>query len=62
MPERHKSPNGFYDMDRPSTAIFYVSGKLEKDLGFETDSYEDLLDPKLSGKTLLTDPTSSSPA
>ena len=62
VPEEYKSPNGFYNMDHLSTAAFCVNSKLEKDLGLEIDSYEDLLDPKLSGKVLLADPTSSSSA
>lgn len=62
VPEKYKSPNGFYNMDHLSTAAFAVNPKLAKDLGVEIKGYKDLLNPKLKGKILMADPSSSSSA
>ena len=62
LPDQYKSPNGFYNVDHLSTVAFCVNKDLEKDLGLEIKGYKDLLDPKLKGKILLADPSSSSSA
>lgn len=58
----YESPNGFYSMDHLSTVCFCVNTDLEKELGLNIQSYEDLLDPKLKGKIVISDPNSSSAA
>jgi len=58
----YKSPNGFYNMDHLSTVAFCVNKNIESDLGMSIKGYSDLLDPKLKGKILMPDPTSSSSA
>jgi len=58
----YKSPNGFYNMDHLSTVAFCVNKNLEAQLGLSIKGYADLLDPKLKGKILMPDPTSSSSA
>ncbi len=60
--EAYRSPNGFYNVDHLSTAAFCVNKNIEKELGMSIKSYADLLDPKLKGKILMADPTSSSSA
>lgn len=60
--EEYRSPNGFYNVDHLSTAAFAVNKNIEAELGMEITSYKDLLDPKLKGKILMADPTSSSSA
>lgn len=60
--EAYKSPNGFYNVDHLSSVAFAVNNNLEKELGLEINGYEDLLDPKLKGKIVMADPTSSSSA
>ncbi|MBQ8851963.1 MAG: extracellular solute-binding protein [Oscillibacter sp.] len=62
MPEQYQSNNGFYNYDHLSSVVFCVNTDLEAELGMEIDSYEDLLDPRLEGKVILSDPTSSSSA
>jgi len=62
MPEEYQSNNGFYNYDHLSSVVFCVNTELEAELGMEIDSYEDLLDPRLEGKFILSDPTSSSSA
>lgn len=62
MPEQYQSNNGFYNYDHLSSVVFCVNTELEAQLGLEIDSYEDLLDPKLAGQVILSDPTSSSAA
>ena len=58
----YTSPNGLYSMDHLSTVVFVVNEDLEKELGLNIQSYEDLLDPKLQGKIATADPNSSSSA
>ncbi len=58
----YKSGNGFYSLDHLSTVVFAVNVELEKELGLDIRTYEDLLDPKLSGKIYIADPNSSSSA
>lgn len=58
----YKSTNGLYSMDHLSTAVFCVNTELEAELGLEIKSYQDLLDPKLTGKIVSADPNSSSAA
>jgi len=58
----YKSGNGFYNLDHLSTVVFAVNVELEKELGLDIRTYEDLLDPKLSGKIYIADPNSSSSA
>ena len=60
--EAYRSPNGMYNLDHLSTAVFCVNIDLEKELGLSIESYEDLLDPRLKGKIVLSDPNSSSAA
>ena len=58
----YKSHNGRYNLDHLSTAVFCVNKELEAELGLDIQSYEDLLDPKLKGLIVLSDPNSSSAA
>lgn len=58
----YKSGNGFYNLDHLSTVVFAVNVELEKELGLDIRTYEDLLDPKLSGRIYVADPNSSSSA
>ncbi len=58
----YPSPNGYYNMDHLSTICFCVNTDLEKELGLNITSYEDLLNPALKGKIVLSDPNSSSAA
>jgi iron(III) transport system substrate-binding protein len=60
--DAYKSLNGFYSLDHLSTIVFCVNTDLEKELGLDIQSYADLLNPKLSGKIVLSDPNSSSAA
>ena len=60
--EGYSTPNGFYSMDHLSTVCFCVNTELEKELGLNIQSYEDLLDPALKGKIVISDPNSSSAA
>ena len=60
--EGYSTPNGFYSMDHLSTVCFCVNTELEKELGLNIQSYEDLLDPALKGKIVFSDPNSSSAA
>ena len=60
--EGYTSPNGLYSMDHLSTVVFVVNEKLEKELGLNITSYEDLLDPALKGKIATANPNSSSSA
>lgn len=62
VPDEYKSPNGFYNVDHLSTVAFCVNENLEQELGLDIKGYQDLLDPKLKGKILLADPSSSSSA
>jgi iron(III) transport system substrate-binding protein len=58
----YKSINGFYNLDHLSTTVFCVNTDLEKELGLDIRGYADLLNPKLRGKIVLSDPNSSSAA
>ena len=60
--EGYSSPNGLYSMDHLSTVVFCVNTDLEAELGLNIQSYEDLLNPALKGKIILSDPNSSSAA
>lgn len=60
--EGYSTPNGIYSMDHLSTICFCVNTELEKELGIEIRSYEDLLNPALKGKIVISDPCSSSAA
>ncbi|MGP1369114.1 MAG: extracellular solute-binding protein [Treponema sp.] len=57
-----KSTNGFYNLDHLSTCVFCVNTQLEKELGLNIKGYADLLDPKLKGKIVFSNPNSSSAA
>jgi len=56
------SCNDFYSINHLSPVCFCVNLELEKELGLKIESYEDLLNPALKGKIILSDPTSSSAA
>jgi iron(III) transport system substrate-binding protein len=58
----YQSPNGYVNLDHLSTASFCVNTDLEKELGLNITSYADLLDPRLKGKIVFSDPNSSSAA
>jgi iron(III) transport system substrate-binding protein len=58
----YKSINGFYNLDHLSTVVLCVNTDLEKELGLNIRGYADLLDPKLRGRVVLSDPNSSSAA
>lgn len=60
--EDYRSNNGFYNLDHLSTCVFCVNTELEEELGLEIKGYADLLDPKLEGKIVFSDPNSSSAA
>lgn len=60
--EDYKSNNGFYNLDHLSTCVFCINTELEAELGIEIKGYADLLDPKLNGKIVFSDPNSSSAA
>ena len=60
--EGFKSNNGLYSMDHLSTVVFCVNTELEAELGLSITSYQDLLDPKLKGQIIFSDPNSSSAA
>ena len=58
----YSTPNGLYSMDHLSTVVFCVNTELEEQLGLNIQSYQDLLDPKLKGQIVFSDPNSSSAA
>lgn len=60
--EGYSTPNGLYSMDHLSTVCFCVNTELEEELGLDIRSYEDLLNPALKGKIVISDPNSSSAA
>lgn len=60
--DEYKSNNGFYNLDHLSSVVFAVNTDLEEELGVEINGYEDLLDPKLKGNIIISDPNSSSAA
>ena len=62
LPDAYKSHNGRYNQDHLSTICFCINVELEKELGLNIQSYEDLLDPALKGRIVLSDPNSSSVA
>lgn len=62
LPAAYKSHNGRYNQDHLSTICFCINIALEKELGLDIQSYEDLLDPSLNGLIVLADPNSSSSA
>jgi len=62
LPDKYKSNNGFYNYDHLSSVVFCVNTDLEKELGLDIKDYKDLLDPKLSGKIVFSDPNESSAA
>ena len=62
LPEKYKSNNGFYNYDHLSSVVFCVNTDLEKELGLDIKDYKDLLDPKLEGKIVFSDPNESSAA
>lgn len=62
LPDDYKSHNGRYNQDHLSTVCFCVNVELEKELGVEIRTYEDLLNPALKGRIVLSDPNSSSAA
>jgi len=56
------SCNSFYSINHLSPVCFCVNLELEKELGLNIQSYEDLLDPALKGQVIISDPNSSSAA
>ena len=62
LPADYRSHNGRYNQDHLSTVCFCVNVNLEKELGLEIRTYEDLLNPALNGRIVLSDPNSSSAA
>ncbi len=56
------SCNTYYSINHLSPVCFCVNLELEKELGLDIQSYEDLLDPALKGKVIISDPNSSSAA
>ena len=54
--------NSCYSINHLSPVCFCVNKELEAELGIEIRSYEDLLNPALKGKVVLSDPNSSSAA
>jgi len=62
LPEEYRSHNGRYNQDHLSTICFCINVALEKELGLDIRTYEDLLDPALEGRIVLSDPNSSSAA
>ena len=60
--EGYSTPNGIYSMDHLSTVVFAINTELEAELGLNIQSYADLLDPKLEGKIIFSNPNSSSAA
>ena len=60
--DEYKSNNGYYNYDHLSSVVFCVNTDLEKELGIEIKDYSDLLNPKLAGKVVISDPNESSAA
>lgn len=58
----YKSNNGYTNYDHLSSVVFCVNTELEKELGIEINDYSDLLDAKLQGKIVISDPNESSAA
>jgi iron(III) transport system substrate-binding protein len=58
----YRSSNGFYNLFSQSVTVFCVNTDLEKELGLTIKGYADLLNPKLRGRMVLSDPNSSSAA
>ena len=62
LPDKYKTNNGFYNYDHLSSVVLCVNTDLEKELGIEIKDYKDLLDSKLEGKVVFSDPNESSAA
>lgn len=62
LPAAYRSHNGRYNQDHLSTICFAINVEAEAALGSKIESYEDLLNPALNGKIVLSDPNSSSAA
>lgn len=60
-PEAYRS-NGYYNYCMVSTVCICVNTELADELGVEIKGYNDLTDPKLAGKVVMSDPTESSSA
>lgn len=60
--EEYRSDNGFYNYPNVQLVNLIVNTDLAAKLGVEINGYEDLLDPRLKGKIICADPTSSSSA
>lgn len=60
--EGYQSDNGYSNYWALATVCFVVNKDLEKQLGMNITSYQDLLDPRLKGKIAFSDPNSSSAA
>lgn len=60
--DEYKSNNGFYNYDHLSSVVFCVNTDLETELGLDIEDYDDLLDPALAGKVVISDPNESSAA
>lgn len=58
----YSTPNGIYSMDHLSTVVFSINTELEQEMGLNITCYEDLLNPELKGKIIISDPNSSSAA
>lgn len=55
-------PTGYLNPYAMQISVFVVNKDLEKKLGFEITGYDSLLDPRLKGKIINANPTSSSSA
>lgn len=53
-------PNNYYALQDIQYMCLIVNTKLEAELGLNIDGYQALLDPKLSGKIIIADPTATS--
>ena len=62
LPDKYKTNDGFCNYDHLSSVVFCVNTDLEKELGIEIKDYKDLLDSKLEGKVVFSDPNESSAA
>ena len=60
--EDYHSNNGYYNYDHLSSVVFCVNTELEAKLGLDIKDYDDLLDPSLAGKVVISDPNESSAA
>ena len=62
LPEGYRNTTGYFTNYLLSGSNLLVNTDLEKSLGLNITSYEDLLNPALKGKIATADPTSSSSA